>query len=552
MKNKIFSFLFFWLSLSLLLYPISSLCQQKYDSTAHYYKLILNPNSSDDLPNAINFYTEKKEKDNLRKDTLNLLHDLRMIALAEYSIGNLYDSEAAAVEALSLLDSYRENGTLKQERIGILNHLGIIYRSTKNYERAIAVYDNLLELHPSTKDSITIINNKGNIYKDQQKYSEAIYQYSRLPKGNKNIKDSLQLALVLDNLGFVQSKLGDPDALPNLKKAFSLRKAQNNLESIYSSYKNLALYYFDRNDKTQALNFANKAYEVANTLKSATYLQNALSLYAIMNDDPKIVQFKKITDSIAEEKQLAENKNAFIKYNVEKERKNTLAAKLLQEKEKGDKRLFMIIGISIFILAVLVILLLGARHKKEKILQVHKTEARISKKVHDEVANDVYQLMAKLQGKYRDDETIMDALETIYNKTRDISKENSAIEIEADFNEQLNDLLLSYQTDTTAISTRNLASLDWKIVPTIKKETVYRVLQELMTNMKKHSGATAVLLNFRQQGKNISIAYSDNGKGCALKNKNGMQNAENRIQAIKGTIIFESEPGNGFRSKISI
>jgi len=73
-----------------------------------------------------------------------------------------------------------------------------------------------------------------------------------------------------------------------------------------------------------------------------------------------------------------------------------------------------------------------------------------------------------------------------------------------------------------------------------------------MTNMKKHSGATAVLLNFRQQGKNISIAYSDNGKGCTLKNKNGLQNAENRIQAIKGTIIFESEPGNGFRSKISI
>ena len=552
MKNKIFSFLFFWISLSLFFYPISSLCQVKYDSTSYYYKLILNPNSSDDLPNAINFYRGKKEKDNLKNDTLNLLHDLRMIARAEYNIGNLFESEAAAVEALSLLDSYHKNDTLKEERIGILNHLGIIYRSTKNYERAIAVYDNLLELHPSTKDSITIINNKGNIYKDQQKYSEAIYQYSRLLKGNKNIKDSLQLALVLDNLGFVQSKLGDPDALPNLKKAFSLRKAQNNLESIYSSYKNLALYYFDRNDKTQALNFANKAYEVANSLKSATYLQNALSLYAIMNDDPKIVQFKKITDSIAEEKQLAENKNAFIKYNVEKERKNTLAAKLLQEKEKGDKRLFMIIGISIFILAVLVILLLGARHKKEKILQVHKTEARISKKVHDEVANDVYQLMAKLQGKYRDDETIMDALETIYNKTRDISKENSAIEIEADFNEQLNDLLLSYQTDTTAISTRNLASLDWKIVPTIKKETVYRVLQELMTNMKKHSGATAVLLNFRQQGKNISIAYSDNGKGCTLKNKNGLQNAENRIQAIKGTIIFESEPGNGFRSKISI
>jgi signal transduction histidine kinase len=414
------------------------------------------------------------------------------------------------------------------------------------------VYDDLLELHPSTKDSITIINNKGNIYKDQQKYSEALHQYSQLLKHNTYIKDSLQLALVLDNLGFVQSKVGDSEALPNLEKALQIRESYNELDKTYSSYKNLTHYYFDRNDRSQALNFANKAYQTAQTLNSITYLQDALSLFVIMDENPKIIAFKKITDSITNEKQVAQNKNALLKYNVDKERKNTLAAQLLQQKEKGQKMLFMILGISIFLLAVLVILLLRARHKKDKIIQVHKTEARISKKVHDEVANDVYQLMAKLQGKYRDDETIMDALETIYNKTRDISKENSAIEIEADFNEQLNDLLLSYQTDTTAISTRNLASLDWKIVPTIKKETVYRVLQELMTNMKKHSGATAVLLNFRQQGKHISIAYSDNGKGCTLKNKNGLQNAENRIQAIKGTIIFESEPGNGFRSKISI
>ena len=81
----------------------------KYDSTSYYYKLILNPNSSDDLPNAINFYRGKKEKDNIKNDTLNLLHDLRMIARAEYNIGNLYESEAAAVEALSLLDSYHKN-----------------------------------------------------------------------------------------------------------------------------------------------------------------------------------------------------------------------------------------------------------------------------------------------------------------------------------------------------------------------------------------------------------------------------------------------------------
>ncbi|WP_240484853.1 tetratricopeptide repeat-containing sensor histidine kinase [Aequorivita vladivostokensis] len=483
---------------------------------------------------------------------MGVLKDLRLIALGHYSNGNIFDSEIAAVEGLSLLDRYSKKDTVYDGRKALYNQLGVIYRETKKYEKALEIYDLSLTYSKKKSDSITLINNKANIYKDFGKYQKAADQLNVAYKKIGNDTSSLQFAMIIDNLGYVQSKLENTEALPNLKKALKIREASNYLPGLYSSYKNLALYYFDRNDKTQALNFANKAYEVANSLKSATYLQNALSLYAIMNDDPKFVQFKKITDSIAEEKQLAENKNAFIKYNVANEKKRTADALLEGEREKNQKLIFLILGIIILLSSIFIYFALRIRHKKEKILQVHKTEARISKKVHDEVANDVYQLMAKLQGKYKDDETIMDALETIYNKTRDISKENSAIEIEADFNEQLNDLLLSYQTETTAISTRNLAILDWKIVPTIKKETVYRVLQELMTNMKKHSGATAVLLNFKQQGKHISIAYSDNGKGCILKNKNGLQNAENRIQAIKGTIIFESEPGNGFRSKISI
>src|SRR5690606_31005947 len=144
--------------------------------------------------------------------------------------------------------------------------------------------------------------------------------------------------------------------------------------------------------------YANKAYEVANKLKSITYLQDALSLFAIMNEDPKIVQFKKITDSIAKEKQLAENKNAFIKYNVANEKKKTAEALLEREKEKNQKLIFLILGVIISLSSIFIYFALRIRHRKEKILQVHHTENRISKKVHDEVANDIYQLMAKIQG----------------------------------------------------------------------------------------------------------------------------------------------------------
>ena len=401
-------------------------------------------------------------------------------------------------------------------------------------------------------DSITLINNKANIYKDLGKYQKAIEQFNFAYQKIGKDTNSLQSAMILDNLGYVQSKLGNPDALINLKKAQSIRENVNNLEGIYSSNKHLALYYFERNDKIKATEYAYKAYQIANTLNSITFLQDALSLFVIMNEDPKIVQFKHITDSIASARQLAENKNAFVKYNVANEKKKTAEALLKSEKEKNQKLIFITFGIIIFLTSIFLYFTQRIKHKKEKIIQVHNTESRISKKVHDEVANDVYHLMAKIQGNTNDNETLLDDLEKIYNKTRDISKENSVIEFDKDFSGQLNDLLLNYQNEKISIATRNLSKIDWNHISEIKKTTIYRVLQELMTNMKKHSNAAAVVLSFQQNNKKITIEYSDNGNGCELKNKNGLQNAENRIHALNGTITFDSTPNKGFKAKITI
>lgn len=551
MKNNQLSFLFFFI-FGAFLFSTSAYSQQSKDSILLLYQAIVSPNGISNIPQAINYYSLKKEKDLKRKDTLAALMDLRLIAMGEFKIGNIYDSENAVVEALGLIESYRQKDTLIEGRKGLYNQLGQIYREYNNYDKAIETYNLSLKYARTLSDSITLLNNKANVYKDLGNYRKAAENLLLAYKKTKNGFDSLKIAMVLDNLGIVQSKLGNPDALSNLEKALQIRERRTDLSKTFSSYKNIALYYFQINDEPQARLYANRAYQTAIKLNSITYLQDALALFASMNSDPKVVQFKKITDSLSEDRQMAQNKNAFLKYNVENERKNTVAAQFLQEKERGQKLLFMILGIAVLILAILVILLLRARHKKEKIIQVHKTEARISKKVHDEVANDVYQLMAKIQGSATDSETILDDLENIYNKTRDISKENSAIEIEANFSEQLNDLLLTYQTETIAITTRNISVIEWETIPEIKKTTIYRVLQELMTNMKKYSKATAVLLTFQQNSKNITIEYTDNGIGCILKNKNGLQNAENRIHAIKGTITFDSEPGKGFKSKISI
>jgi signal transduction histidine kinase len=70
--------------------------------------------------------------------------------------------------------------------------------------------------------------------------------------------------------------------------------------------------------------------------------------------------------------------------------------------------------------------------------------------------------------------------------------------------------------------------------------------------MKKHSRASIVVLVFQKEKSKLHISYSDNGVGSDLKQGSGLKNTENRIQAINGTITFETNPTKGFKVKISI
>ncbi len=552
MKNLPLSFLFFWVLSSLTGLQFIS-AQSNKDSIKYYYQAINNPNASTDLAKSLDFYNSKKDRNLKIGDTLGALKDLRLLAIGYYNLGSVYESENASVQALLLIESNSKNDTLNENKKAIFNQLGQVYRATNNHDKAIETYNLALKYAKNKSDSISLINNKANIYKDKTEYKKAADILQTAYKKMGATTDSIHLAYILDNLGYVQSQLNDPNALTNLKLALKIRLNKKQLTGIYSSYRNLALHYFATDSLTQAMNYADMAYNTASTINSSSYLENALSLYAMMSTDKKIQRYKQLTDSIAKEKQLAENKNTFIKYNVEKERKKTAEMQLQKEKEKGQKLLYMSLGIFIIFLASIIILFLRAKHKKEKIIQIYNTEARISKVVHDEVANDLYHVMVKLQQQeHLQNEEIIDDIEHIYNKTRDISKENSAIEINENFGKQLSDLLLSYQTENVKIVTRNIQKIEWQNIPEIKKPTIYRVLQELMTNMKKHSSASIVVISFLQNTNRISIDYSDNGQGCELKNKNGLLNAENRIKTFKGTIIFDTKPGKGFKAKITL
>lgn len=197
------------------------------------------------------------------------------------------------------------------------------------------------------------------------------------------------------------------------------------------------------------------------------------------------------------------------------------------------------------------------KHKREKIEEAYIVESRISKKLHDEIANELYgtiNQVEKLDSIPQDEkDLLLNNLNSIYNSSRNISRETATINTGTNYPECLKTLISGYNSDTTNVIIKDIDIIKWDKISCAKKITLYRALQELMVNMKKHSMATVIILEFNLHNKTLNIKYKDNGIGLTQTpaRKNGLQNVENRMETINGKTIFENATGTGFHLTLS-
>ncbi len=550
--KKSFLFFYFYYLCQTGCFVNSVNAQQAIDSTWYYYDLITEPKNNDDLVSGYLFFNNHKENSLYRKDTIAAIYDLRMIIIGQYKLALPYDSEASVVEALNLIDHLElDDSSIIADKIGLYNSLGRIYRSLNDYDKAIEIYDTALIIAQEISDSMTLYNNKATIYRDQGRFQLAREKFEYVYINRLKFDTNKMIAKALDNLGSVQGKLGEPKGLTNMLNALEIRKEEQDYQSFYISYKHLTEYYRDRDNFKTARYYARLGYE-ATSIYRQPYKMEAIANLLLLEDNPLNKEYIKLNDSLTEARLSNDKKFSSAKYNLTKEQGRTIESELAREKEKS-KRLQAQAGIGlIIILGLFTYLYLKAKYKKNTLMEVYNTETRISKKVHDEVANDVFHVMNRLERGAEANEAIVDTLEGIYNKTRDISRENNSIEVSEKFEELLRDLLLSYSSPTVNIITRNISKIEWDAISDIRKMTIYRVLQELMTNMKKHSEASLVVLSFLKAKNKVEIGYTDNGIGLNTLKFSGLQNAENRILSINGTINFETELEKGFKVKIKV
>lgn len=497
------------------------------------------------------------------KDSANIVFNLIQMASIQQINGDYYGSKETLTEALPFLkhkDIYSAS---------INNFFGIADKELSLYHDAIHYYKEAIADCTDEVSKQSPLNNIATVYIQQKKYDEAIQILKSILDKKIIDKEPFEKAGILDNLGFAYFKNGLTEkGLSLMQEGYQLRKQIDDFYGSIESNLHLAEYFL-KTDSKKSNQYAQSAYEIATKFNSVDERLKALSFLISNDSGNKNAQYAQkyitINDSIIKIRNNFKNKFAKIKYDSKKEKDENQQLRL--EKAENElslqaanyQRIFFIIGItSLFLLLLYLRKFYQNRNRIEKLETAYDTETRIAKDIHDELANDVFHAITYTQTqsltKEEVKETLLQKLNHIYIRVRGISRENNSIDTGINYSANLKEMLSTYNSSNTNVLINSLEKVNWESIDEIKKVTIQRVLQELMVNMKKHSDAPVVVLKFESTANTITINYSDNGKGCEkdLIIKNGLQNMENRILSIKGTLTFDSEPGKGFKVKITL
>jgi signal transduction histidine kinase len=508
-------------------------------------------------PDSAYYYFNKTATES--RDSLQIAQAYNRMALIQSREGDNYGGQEDLLTSLKYLHEGRDDDAYCL--VSDYNGLGNTSLNLKNYDTAIAYFDRAFQLAGDGRSKTVALNNKARTYQEMSKYAQAAAIYdSILPQSRT---DKKEFARVLTNLVTVRW-LRDSDyrAAPDLLLALEMREAEKDDWGLNSSYAHLADYY-RRSRPDSALYYARAMYAVASRLESPDdeleALEKLIALSPVGELKPYFARYRILKDSLETARNRSKSQFALIRYDAERTKTENLRLERENAERKTDAVRQQAISVGA-ILAMVILIVVGRSwyRKRKRFLEWEKERAiredrlRTSQKMHDVVANGLYRVMMEIEhGEKLEREPMLDKIETLYLQSRDISYEQAGVS-GGDIQTRLGQLISPFaRTGTKVLIVGNDPAV-WEGVGEQIKRTVEVVLQELMVNMDKHSGAQNVVIRFETEARGLRVQYTDDGIGLPadLRFGNGLANTETRISTIGGRIIFGQNAPRGTKIEI--
>jgi len=362
-----------------------------------YYK------KNDDLRKSFEFYNENFKISRKLNDTLRAGTSLLQMANIQTFFGDYFGSKTTAIDGVKYLENTKDLKSLSGlfHIISVANRHQKKYKEAKRYNRKALnlITDSLSSYKIGLKNVLIFKNTEALILANEQNYDSSISILKSLVSDSVVKKNPKEYARVLGNLGYViwSKNPEDPEAIKLLDTSLHIREEIDDIEGLVTSNIYLTKYYIN-NDKSQALKHAENAFVNAKKWNSLAFIIESLGFIVHLKDN--VTKEARVFNETQSNREIY----AVTKYENENLTNQNLIleadnAKLAVEKAKEEREnviygfgslLLIIIGVSLFYF-------LRQRHKRQRIRAGFDAENRISKKLHDELANDVYHVMTQLK-----------------------------------------------------------------------------------------------------------------------------------------------------------
>jgi len=479
--------------------------------------------------------------------------------------------------------------------VGYYN-IGTLYQDIGNYQKALFFLNKSLDISIETNNKISMSDNYlmiGNVYNNLNSYDTAMEYFNKSLELATELKDNTQMSYCYNNIGnaFLNNK-EYKNALEYYFKALSIKEGSGYSDATAQLYCRISKTFSLSKQYEEALNYAQKAEVLSakiNTLKTERETWHSLAIaYEGLGLFKKSLDYYqlyfKAKDSIINNEIKTKIAKIEMEYDLDKkvkeidflnEKTKNQELMLEWEKEKKYNQKFLFSGIIIIVMSISILfyVILKLRQKKELIYQksqIQKVQLkavidaqerereRFAMDVHDGIGQYFTILKHKIsdiENSEANNETISklagleNSLDELYGEIRNISF-NIMPQIIS-----LKGLYQAVQELTHRINQRDTVIIDLNFfkcdnrLPEHIEVALYRIIQELLNNIEKYSGASLVAIQFVNYQYELSIIIEDNGLGfntAKLYNSNGYgwNNIKSRIEMINGVIEIDSNPAS--------
>lgn len=551
---------------------------------------------------ALDYYKKALQLRQLIGNDIKELESINNIGTV-YLLWGQYDK---AIASFNHCLKIAETNNLKKELSNTLNNIAVLFNMLGDNEKCkIYLKQSIrIDLELGDKDLLARdYNNLGVLYIMENKTDTAMKYLHKALNIHIELNQQFERIEVLANLSMLHKEKGNmTKAMEYMEQAIGLATKSGIIELIASLENNIGLLHLENHDYDKALthfiNAKNLSAQINYRRELANSYQNLATVLELKHDYISALsnykEFVSMRDSLFSE----DNKNAIHelerKYENEKKEKEIallnkqkLEQQSLIEQQLHNRKILVTTFIAVMtFLSVLFILFYQRYRIKQKqilekalaeqqklqfvsVLEAEENERkRIAQDLHDslgQILSTARLNLASMESRFEEDNNneslvykrslllVDNACKEVRNISHNIMPSSL---IKLGLVPAIRDLAENVNVGNGLKVNLHMDDLNLKVNEKIGF-ALYRIMQEIFSNIIKHSKADNVSVNMKKEKSMLICLIEDNGVGFdvnAIKQSSGIgwKSILSRLEVVNGKISIDSDINKGTRVKISV